>query len=92
MSSLVTDLLVLYFNEELAEERPTMRSSMINGGPEIVERHRAEFRKFLSSRPMTHDEFWKDTSVWFPDDERLYAAVEDAYRFFFDEDPPRAKN
>jgi hypothetical protein len=61
---------------------------MINGGPEVAERHRAEFRDFLSQRPMTRDEFWKDTSVWFADDEELYAAIADAYRFFFAEEPP----
>ena len=91
MSSSVTDLLSGYFSEELAGARPMLRSSLINGGPEGVERLRVEFRDFLSNRPMTRDEFWKATSAWFDTDEALYAAVGDAYRFFFDDEPPPAK-
>jgi len=92
MSSSVTDLLSGYFSEELAGARPMLRSSLINGGPGGVERLRVEFREFLSKRPMTHDEFWRATSAWFDSDETLYAAVEDAYRFFFDEEPLTAES
>jgi hypothetical protein len=91
MSSAVTDLLTAYFSEELAGAGPMLRSSLINGGPEGVERLRAEFLDFLSERPMTSNQFWKTTSAWFDNDEALYAAVEDAYRFFFDEEPPRVE-
>jgi hypothetical protein len=80
-----------YFSEEMIGDRPTMRSSLINGGPEVVERLRAEFREFLTDRPMTHDEFYKTTSAWFDSDEELYAEAGDAYRFFFDEEPPPGK-
>jgi hypothetical protein len=91
MSSSVTDLLSGYFSEELAGARPMLRSSLINGGPEGVDRLRVEFREFLSKRPMTRDEFWTATSAWFDSEEALYAAVEDAHRFFFDEEPPSAE-
>jgi hypothetical protein len=88
MTSSVINLLTGYFSEELVEERPIMRSSLINGGPEGVDRVRNQFRDFLSRRPMTRDEFWQATSAWFETDEELYAAVGEAHRFFFDEDPP----
>ncbi|MEV6494915.1 hypothetical protein AB0M20_40780 [Actinoplanes sp. NPDC051633] len=80
-----------YFAAEMAGERPIMRSSLLNGGPEGVERLRGEFRDFLINRPMTRDEFYKATSAWFDSDEQLYAAIGDAHRFFFDEEPPPPK-
>jgi hypothetical protein len=91
MSSSVTTMLEAYFSEELAGDRPILRSSLINGGPERVERLRGAFRDFLTDRPMTHDEFWKATGAWFDSDAELYAEIENAYRFFFDDEPPTAR-
>jgi hypothetical protein len=84
-------MLEAYFSEELAGDRPILRSSLNNGGPERVERLRGAFRDFLSDRRMTHDEFWKATGAWFDSDEELYAEIENAYRFFFDDEPPIAR-
>jgi len=92
MSSAVLDLLSGYFSEELLEERPIMRSSLYNGGPAGVEETRAQFRDLLTDRSMTPDVFYRATMTYFPDDERLYRELEDAYRFFFDDEPPTAKN
>jgi len=65
-----------------------MRSSLYHGGADGVETVRREFRDFLRGRSMTRDEFWRATSAWFDDDEKMYRELEDAYRFFFDEEPP----
>jgi hypothetical protein len=88
MSSAVLDLLSGYFSEELMEERPIMRSSLYNGGMAGVEATKAEFRNLLTARTMTHDDFYRATMAYFPDDEKLYLELADAYRFFFEEDPP----
>ncbi|MEV6495172.1 hypothetical protein AB0M20_42125 [Actinoplanes sp. NPDC051633] len=90
MSSAVLDLLSGYFSPELLEERPIMRSSLHHGGPAGVETTRADFRDLLAGRGMTHDDFYRATMTYFPDDESLYRELEDAYRFFFDEEPPTA--
>jgi hypothetical protein len=37
---------------------------------------------------MTHDVFHSATMAYFPDDGKLYRELADAYRFFFDEEPP----
>jgi hypothetical protein len=88
MSSTVLDLLSGYFSEELLEERPIMRSSLYHGGSVGVEETRAQLRDLLINRSMTHDDFYRATMAYFPDDERLYRELEDAYRFFFDDDAP----
>ncbi|MEV6494916.1 hypothetical protein AB0M20_40785 [Actinoplanes sp. NPDC051633] len=64
-------MLSAYFSTELDGGRPVLRSGLIDGGPEVVERLRAEFREFLTDRPMTHDEFYKTTSAWFDSDDEL---------------------
>ena len=87
MSSPVLDLLAVYFNEELIDERPNLRSSLYNGGPEGVESTRAEFADLLRKRTMTSDDFWRATSVYFASDENLYRALDKAYGFFFEEAP-----
>ena len=92
MSSSVINLLSGYFSEELDGARPTLRTSLINAGPEVVERFRTEFQHILSNRPMTHAEFADATMAWFNTDDELYAAVADAYRFFFDEEPPTERS
>ena len=91
MDSAVLDLLSGYFSEELLEERPIMRSSLYHGSPAGVEATRAQFRDLLVGRSMTHDDFYRATTAYVPDDERLYHELEDAYRFFFDDEPPTAK-
>lgn len=88
MSSGLLDLLSGYFSEELLEERPDMRSSLYNGGMAGVEATKAQFKELLTARTMTHDDFYRATMTFFPDDEKLYLELNDAYRFFFDEDPP----
>ena len=88
MSSAVLDLLSGYFSEELLEERPIMRSSLHNGGTAGVEATKAQFRDLLTSRTMTHGDFYRATMAYFPNDEKLYRELADAYRFLFDEDPP----
>jgi hypothetical protein len=90
MSSPLLDLLNGYFSEELVYERPIMRSSLYNGGPVGVETTKKQFRELLTARTLTHKEFYRETMAYFPDDEELYRALADAYRFFFDEEPPRA--
>jgi hypothetical protein len=92
MKPAVLDLLSGYFSEELLEERPLMRSSLYNGGPVGVEATRAQFRELLIGRSMTHDDFYRATMAYFPDDETFYRELEDAYRFFFDDEPPTTKN
>jgi hypothetical protein len=86
----VIDLLSGYFSAELIDERPDLRSSLYHGKAEGVARTRDEFRELLRDRPMTRDEFWRATSAWFDDDEAMYRELEDAYRFFFDDEPPAA--
>jgi hypothetical protein len=88
MNSSVIDLLTGYFSEELIKERPEMRSSLYNGGADGVAEVRAEFADLLRDRTMSHDDFWRATSAWFDSDEDLYRELEEAYRFFFDEEPP----
>jgi len=90
MSSSVTNLLTGYFSEELIDERADMRSSLHHAGPEGVELVRSQFQDFLRSRGMSRDEFWTATSAWFDSEDEMYAQIEDAYRFFFDEEPPPA--
>lgn len=92
MNSAVLDLLSGYFSEELLEERPVMRSSLYHGGPVGVETTKAQFRELLVERSMTHDAFYRATMAYFPNDERLYRELEDAYRFFFDDEPPAERN
>ncbi len=41
---------------------------------------------------MTHDDLCRATMAYFPDDEKLYRELADAYRFFFDEEPPTPKS
>ena len=83
----VIDLLTGYFSEELIKERPEMRSSLHTGGFDGAE-VRAEFADLLRTRTMSHDDFWRATSAWFDSDEDLYRELAEAYRFFFDEEPP----
>jgi hypothetical protein len=90
MSSAVFDLLSGYFSEELLEERPVMRSSLHNGGPAGVEATKAQFRDLITDRTISHDDFYRATMAYFPDDEQLYRELAAAYRFFFDEEPPSA--
>jgi hypothetical protein len=68
MSSSVTTMLSGYFSEEMAGDRLVTRSSLINGGPEGVERLRGAFRDFLTDRTMTRDEFYRTASAWFESD------------------------
>jgi hypothetical protein len=88
MSSGVLDLLGAYFSEELTEERPMMRSSLHNGGTAGVEATKVQFKALLTERTITRDEFYRATLAYFSADEKLYRELADAYRFFFDEDPP----
>ena len=90
MSPTVLDLLSGYFSEELLEERPMLRDGLIIRGPVGVERTKTQFRELLTKRTMTHNEFYRATMAYFPDDAKLYRELEDAYRFFFDEEPPPA--
>jgi len=89
MKSPVLNMLSVYFNEEMAEERATLRSILYNSGPAVVESNRAEFAELLRARSMTSDEFWRATSAYFASDDALYRALEEAYGFFFDEAPAR---
>lgn len=88
MSSATIDALGVYFNEELRHERAGMRAGLYNGGPGGVARARAEIGELLRRRGLTHEDFWRATSVSFADDEEMYRELADAYRFFFDEEPP----
>jgi hypothetical protein len=88
MTSGAIGLISGYFAKELIDERPEIRTSLHNGTAEGVQRVRAEFGNFLQERPMTRDELYRATSARFHDDEEMYRELGEAYRFFFDEEPP----
>jgi hypothetical protein len=69
-----------------------MRNSLYNGGPAGVDRVQNEFRELLRTRSVGHDEFYRATMTLFDDDEKMYLELEDAYRFFFDDEPPAPEN
>ena len=88
MSSPLIGLLSGYFSEELIDERPEMRSDLFASSPDAVAGVRDEFRELLRTRRMSHREFWKATSAWFDNDDKVYRELADSYRFLFAEEPP----
>jgi len=40
------------------------------------------------TRSMTVEEIRKATATWFDDEQRMYSALAEAYRFLFAEEPP----
>jgi hypothetical protein len=88
MSSPVTDLLSAYYCTEMADHQDVLCAALAQARPDARENLRLGFRALLTTRPMTVKDFWKATSAWFADDDQLYSALEDAYRCFFEEQPP----
>ena len=84
----VTDLLTGYFSEELVDERVLLRDSLTNSPPDARRRVRDEFRELLATRNMTVEEIRKATATWFDDEQQMYAALADAYRYLFGDEPP----
>jgi hypothetical protein len=84
MQPAVIRLLGAYFDEELAGSRPRLRNSLTNAPAGGEEKVRAEFQTLLSERTLTAEEFRKATRAEFDSDEEMYAAFEQAYRFFFE--------
>jgi hypothetical protein len=86
--SAVTDLLTGYFAEELVDERDLLRDSLTNSPPDARRQVGDEFRELLATRTMTVEEIRKATATWFDDEQQMYAALADAYRYLFGDEPP----
>jgi hypothetical protein len=87
MSREVVNLIRALHEPELRGDQQMLRSSLHNTTPEHLSKVKGEFSEFIRERPMSGEEFRNTTQVWVRDDDELYRAAEDAYRFYFEDGP-----